>query len=253
MLPDDQRPLHPDESFGLDQAPGQAHYRAYVGPPQDYDLVAAMAFGLLTVLGMRQQHRVLDIGCGSLRVGRLLIPYLNRTCYTGLEPNAWLVEDGIRREVGQDQVDIKHPRFVFDVDARVLSAEGARFDYILAQSIFSHCGPDLLEAWVAQAAELLADQGALVATFIEGDADNHRKGWIYPDCVSYRPEMLEGLATAHGLDMVRLAWRHPRQQWFLMARPGFQAGGFRSGALSWNDAFDRFDARRQTLGPDGKD
>ncbi|MBK5117071.1 MAG: hypothetical protein JJE23_09160 [Thermoleophilia bacterium] len=48
--------------------------RGYVGPPEYFDLITAMSFGLLTVLGLRERHRLLDIGCGSLRVGRVLIP-----------------------------------------------------------------------------------------------------------------------------------------------------------------------------------
>ncbi len=235
----------PDESLGLDRRPGQDHYRAFVGPPEDYDLVAAMAFGLLTTLGLRQQHHVLDIGCGSLRVGRLLLPYLNRKCYTGLEPNAWLVSDGISREVGRDQIAIKQPRFTYEEDARALIAEGLRYDFVLAQSIFSHCGPDLLASWVSQVSELLTDQGALVATFIESDADNRTPGWIYPECVSYQRSTLAALSSRHGLDFVMLDWRHPRQHWILMAKPGFGAEHFNAGTLGWNQAFERLDARRQ--------
>ena len=65
------------DDLGLGLKPGDAHYRAYVGPPEDYDLIAAMTFNLLTTLGLRQHHSLLDVGCGSLRIGRLLIPYLN--------------------------------------------------------------------------------------------------------------------------------------------------------------------------------
>src|SRR5271169_3068223 len=88
------------QSLGLGLSPGDAHYRAYVGPPEDYDLISAMTFNLLTSLGLRQNHALLDIGCGSLRCGRLFIPYLNAGNYTGIEPNQWLIDEGIRREVG---------------------------------------------------------------------------------------------------------------------------------------------------------
>src|SRR5512143_3978771 len=95
------------EDLGLGLKPGDPQYRAYVGPPEDYDLIAAMTFNLLTSLGLRQHHSVLDVGCGSLRIGRLLIPYLNAGRYTGIEPERWLVEEGIRRETGRDQVWLK--------------------------------------------------------------------------------------------------------------------------------------------------
>lgn len=234
------------ESLGLELRPGESHYRAYVGPPGDYDLVAAMAFGLLTTLGLRQHHQLLDIGCGSLRIGRLLIPYLNRGRYTGLEPNQWLVQDGIVREVGQDQIDIKQPHFVFADSAAELVNEGRKYDYLLAQSIFSHCGIDLLEQWLAQAAALLTDTGALVATFFSGNADTDRLGWIYPDCVNFTPATLRSLAHRHGLEFVTLDWHHPRQTWAAFAKPGFDAQWYQDRSLSWNACFDRINGRKQT-------
>lgn len=233
------------ESLGLELRPGEAHYRAYVGPPDDYDLVAAMSFGLLTILGLRQQHQLLDIGCGSLRIGRLLIPYLNHGGYTGLEPNQWLVHDGIQSEVGQDQIDIKQPRFVLSDSASELLAEGSKYDYLLAQSIFSHCGMDLLDQWLAQASGLLGESGALVATYVSSDTDNERRGWIYPECVGFTSKTLDELARKRGLEFLPLDWHHPRQNWGVFAKPGFEAGWYRDRPLSWNACFDRFNARRQ--------
>lgn len=234
-----------EESLGLGRTPGDAHYRAFVGPPEEYDVVAAMAFGLLVALGLRQHDRVLDIGCGSLRIGRLLIPYLNRGHYTGLEPNGWLVEEGIAREIGQDQVRIKAPRFVIASDGEPLAAEGARFDFLLAQSIFSHCGADLFDRWLADASRLLADNGALVATWIPADADAHEHGWIYPGCVGFTERTVDAMAARQGLSHVPLDWHHPRQRWSLFARPGFDAESFRGRPLDWNSGFARLAARRQ--------
>lgn len=62
-------------------------YREYVGPETEYDLIGAMQFRLLSTLGLRENHKLLDFGCGSLRAGRLFIPYLNPGNYTGVEPN----------------------------------------------------------------------------------------------------------------------------------------------------------------------
>ena len=134
------------EDLGLGLKPGDPQYRAYVGPPEDYDLIAAMAFNLLTTLGLRQHHSLLDIGCGSLRIGRLLIPYLNRGKYFGVEPNEWLVDEGIRRELGETLVQIKRPTFFFSDSPDTISQAKIAFDFALAQSIFSHCGLDLISA-----------------------------------------------------------------------------------------------------------
>ena len=240
-----QAPAFDQDSLGLSLQPGDAHYRAYVGPPADYDLVAAMCFGLLVALGLRQHHRVLDVGCGSLRVGRLLIPYLNPAGYTGLEPHGWLIEQGITHEIGRDQVAIKQPRFSSTADAADLVAAGERYDYVLAQSIFSHCGIDLMSGWIAQIGQLLSDEGVFAATYVHGDEDSTASGWIYPDCVTYREQTLADLAKAHGLQFTALDWRHPRQRWVLFARRPLDPAWRTPGGLGWNAAFDRYDARRQ--------
>lgn len=230
----------PADDLGLDLPPGGAHYRAYVGPPADYDLVSAMAFNLLTQLGLRQHHRVLDIGCGSLRIGRLLIPYLNRGGYTGLEPNRWLVDDGIAREVGASQIGIKAPHFEIADSAAALIADGARFDFQVAQSIFSHTGPDLLARWLAECAALLTDDGALVATYVPGDDDSTDNGWVYPGCVTYRPATIEAMAARAGLATTPLTWWHPRQRWVVLSRSPERFADLAGRDLSWNTSRLRF-------------
>jgi hypothetical protein len=80
-------------------AGGSRHFRAYVGPPGQFDFMGATQFRLLTTLGLREHHSLLDFGCGSLRAVRLLIPYLLPGRYYGLEPNRWLIEDGINTQL----------------------------------------------------------------------------------------------------------------------------------------------------------
>lgn len=222
-----------DEDLGEGLEPGADHYRAFVGPPEDYDLVSAMTFGLLTVLGLRQHHALLDIGCGSLRVGRLLIPYLNRGRYTGFEPHQWLVEEGIANECGSEQVAIKQPRFIFDADPHCLDSS-TQFDFALAQSIFSHADLELIATWLGVLAERLKRDGALVATFIESDEDHATSGWVYPECVAYRRETMADLARDHGFDFRVLDWQHPRQRWCLFAKAEFSHEWMDQNSLSWN-------------------
>ncbi len=227
------------DDLGLGLKPGDPHYRAYVGPPEDYDLIAAMTFNLLTTLGLRQHHSLLDVGCGSLRVGRLLIPYLNRGKYFGVEPNEWLVEEGIKRELGKSLVEIKRPTLFFtDSPESVAKAETA-FTFALAQSIFSHCGLDLIKGWLSAISRSLAQDGALVATFLTGEEDSSRAGWIYPECVNYRPATLERAAAEVNLRFEILDWKHPRQTWALFAAPNFDSSWFKNQGLSWNAALER--------------
>ncbi len=108
------------DDFGQSLPIGAHHYRAYVGPPEKYDLVGAMQFNLLTHLGLREFHYLLDIGCGSLRAGRLFIPYLLSGHYYGIEPQSWLVEEGLNKELGREILQLKRPVFSHDSDFNCL-------------------------------------------------------------------------------------------------------------------------------------
>jgi SAM-dependent methyltransferase len=232
-------PSYGQEDLGLGLKPGDPQYRAYVGPPEDYDLIAAMAFNLLTTLGLRQQHSLLDVGCGSLRIGRLLIPYLNRGKYFGVEPAEWLVAEGIKHELGETVVQTKQPTFFFTDSPEIVVQAKVPFDFALAQSIFSHCGLDLIKGWLSAISRSLAQDGALVATFLTGEEDSPRTGWIYPDCVNYRPATLERTAKEVNLRFEILDWKHPRQTWALFAAPGYDSTWFKDRPLTWNAGLER--------------
>ncbi len=233
------------ENLGAGLKPGDPHYRAYVGPPEDYDLIAAMTFNLLTTLGLRQHHTLLDIGCGSLRIGRLLIPYLNRGKYFGIEPAEWLVAEGIEHELGKAVVQTKRPTFLFTDSPSAIVQANTSFDFALAQSIFSHCGLDLIKGWLSAVSRSLAQGGALVATFLPGEEDSPRTGWIYPECVNYRRATLERAAAEANLRFEILDWKHPRQTWALFAAPKFDSTWFKDQTLTWNAALENALSRKK--------
>src|SRR5262249_12981223 len=170
---------------------GALHYTAYVGPPKEYDFMGATQFRLLTTLGLREYHSVLDFGCGSLRAGRLLIPYLQPGRYYGLEPNRWLIDDAVAREIGADIIRLKQPTFRHDEGFSAVHF-GMKFDFVLAQSIFSHAGRDLVATAMSSFKRCLAEGGLILSTFVPPEMlgqkeDSRSQGWSYPASVAYKP------------------------------------------------------------------
>ena len=196
--------------------PGDSHYTAYVGPPEEYDFMGATQFRLLTALGLGANHRLLDFGCGSLRAGRLFITYLDTGNYFGIEPNKWLVEDGISHHLGWDVVNVKKPTFAHIEDFSI--PFDINFDFIVAQSIFSHTGLKKFEKSFRNFYSALDDHGIILATFVVGSSELIDEDWVYPGCVKYNRQTLDRVADKIGLHYKKLPWYHPRQTWYVFAK-----------------------------------
>jgi hypothetical protein len=178
-----------------------------VGAPEEWDLVAARQVTLLLVAGLRDTHRLVDIGCGSLRAGRMLLPYLRPGRYFGVEPNSWLVERERTRawaRLAQDETT------GFPFRGRFLPERVRReLRFRSGPQHFSHAYSDLD----------LTPEGKLFATFKEGPTDHVGSGWLYREMVPYTWEKLNGIIEVSGLVARRLDWMQPRQSWFVAAHP----------------------------------
>ena len=217
------------ERYGLDLKTGDKHYRAWVGPPEEYDLIGALQTSLLLAAGLEEKHRLCDVGCGSLRAGRMLIPYLRTGNYFGIEPEEWLVEEGLERELGHGIREAKRPSFRFVADFS-LQGFGTEFDFVVAQSVFSHTLPDLLRLGLRNIAGSLAPSGRVLATWNEAAPGKEGpsvgpagkifpNGWIHKGVYAYPWEIMQDHLKESGLVGRRLRWPHPRQSWFVASRP----------------------------------
>jgi hypothetical protein len=163
--------------------PGEAYYRAYVGRPDLYDFIGAMQFVLLVRAGLRGSHRVLELGCGALRLGRLLIPYLESERYTCIEPNAWLYQTALRFELGYATAAVKRPTFVVSANFSLIppppqvagKVANKQFDFLIAYSIFTHVTHRTLHWAIGNIARLMGNTSLFLATFALHSADERHR------------------------------------------------------------------------------
>lgn len=122
------------------------------------------SFDSLLGLGLQPEHRVLDVGCGALRLGYWLIRYLNPDNYFGTEPHENYVNAGLRHAIGRKLQEEKKPSFRFDRDFD-FGAFGVRFDFVLARSIFSHASPEQFERAMHAFQQTAAPCGTMLASY----------------------------------------------------------------------------------------
>lgn len=160
-----------------------------------------MQFDYLRDHGLRPGHRMLEIGCGNLRAGRLFIDYLDAGNYYGIDispdilfaAQATLVEHGLRDK-------LPHLTPVRDLTFAFLPDE--HFDVVHAHSVFSHSPIEVIEECFAHLPRIMKPDGWFDFTFDRTEGREHQ---VLREDFYYRTETLVNLAAKHGLDAVFMA------------------------------------------------
>lgn len=176
------------------------HYRGYCGVKGNYDIGGAFQFELLTNLGLRESHYVLDIGCGSLRGGRLFIVYLRPGHYYGFDPNFWLVEDAIEKELGQEFIKLRQPTLDDEGSFRC-SKFDQDFDYILAASVLSHASLEQVDTCLLEVSKCLKPRGIFAASMHVDGKKTYKDGWAWPHCSHHYLPDIKSIVDRVGLEM----------------------------------------------------
>jgi SAM-dependent methyltransferase len=149
-------------------------YRSYVGGhnAERWYGIGKLQYHFLVKNGLRPAHRFLDVGCGSLRAGMYLIPYLDQGCYFGLEPEKLLVESGLKNEFFFEVWKERSPTFSYNYEFD-LSFIG-HFDYAMANSIFTHLNESDIKLCFANMRRKATAESVFYFTFFEGDSASNR-------------------------------------------------------------------------------
>ena len=191
-----------------------------------WEEIGKLQFEFLVRHGLRPEHYLLDIGCGSMRGGVHFVRYLTSGHYFGVEKSSELLDAGRNIELRRYNLVNKNPILVqmSDFDLKSL---GRSFDYALAQSVFTHLPLNSIVRCIMNVEKVLVPRGRLYATFfhnprgkfdLEPVMHPRADGPDFPTYFDQDPYHYDFEAFKWACEGTRLKaeyigdWNHPRDQ-----------------------------------------
>lgn len=201
----------------------RVHHDSRDAVGEAWEEIGELQFEFMRRSGLQPSHRMLDIGCGRLRGGRHFIAYLDAGCYTGIDISSGVVEFG-RQLVEREHLTGKRPRLLVSDNGSLTFSEfdGEVFDYLLAQSVFTHLMPEQIEECFRHIGRIMHDKSFFCFTF-KLSPRPIRRGL---NAFSYPLAFFQTTADRHGFDLVDCSsdYPHPRGQRMMRAsRKGHDA------------------------------
>jgi hypothetical protein len=198
---------------GITQVAAEGH-RSYVGGNDRYwDEIGRLQFEFLVKNGLNENTVLLDIGCGSLRGGRLFIRFLIEKNYLGIDKEISLLILGVANELGVDAYLEKKPEFVVSGEF-----EFNKFSKVprmaIAQSLFTHLTPADISLCLRNLHEFVDEGFVLFASYFPSKiaAENPSKSHSHA-CFYYTLNEISVLAERAGFKFENIGdWNHPRGQ-----------------------------------------
>ncbi|GAT67549.1 class I SAM-dependent methyltransferase [Planomonospora sp. ID91781] len=154
-----------------------------------------MQFDYLVGHGLRPEHRMLEIGCGNLRAGRLFIDHLDTGGYYGIDISPDILVAAQRTLVEYGLRD-KLPHLTPVRDLKLEFLPDAHFDVVHAHSVFSHSPLHVIEECFAHVGRVMRPGGWFDFTFDRTEGREHQ---VLREDFYYRTETLVNLAARYGL------------------------------------------------------
>jgi SAM-dependent methyltransferase len=189
-----------------------------------WEELGQLQFEFLVAQGMTPADTLLDVGCGSFRLGVKAVPYLDAGHYFGVDLSASLIKAGYEREFDDDmraRVPLSHLITSADFDMRSLPRP---MDFAIAQSVFTHLPLNHLRRCLAKLSDRMQPGGRFFVTYFEcGPQDDlfrpieHAPAGVvshdYCDPYHYRLGDMAWAAEAADWAFEPIGdWGHPRGQ-----------------------------------------
>ncbi|GAB3111864.1 class I SAM-dependent methyltransferase [Streptomyces calidiresistens] len=154
-----------------------------------------MQYDYLVGHGLKSHHRMLEIGCGNLRAGRLFIAHLDPGHYHGIDISPDILLHAHRTVAEYDLRD-KLPHLSLTRDLKLEFLPSDHFDVVHAHSVFSHSPIEVIDECLAHVGRVLKPEGFFDFTFDRTEGEEHQ---VLREDFYYRTETLVALARRHGL------------------------------------------------------
>jgi len=192
------------------------HHRRWVGG--NWTVLGALQRDFLVGHGLMPSHRLLDVGCGALRAGIHFVEYLQPHRYYGIDINQTLLDVGYEQELPA-QLRERLPRDHLRASDRFDCDFGVSFDYVIAQSLFTHVSLNHIRLCLYRVAQQMAPGGRFFATFFEApsghplDAPGGKGTWTEQNPFFYYRRDLRWAARWTDLELHYIGkWGHPAGQ-----------------------------------------
>lgn len=180
-----------------------------------WDEMGEHQFEFLLKHGLKPENSLLDIGCGSLRGGVRFIDYLDAGKYTGFDISEGVINAGKEKIKELGLSDKRANIFVnASKNLRFDDLEGMCFDYLLAQSVFSHLKPPHIEECFEHLGKVMHGNSRFFFTFHPGVNYRQRSDTDF----EYNPSYFLKLAEKMGflIDDLSDSYAHPRKQGMML-------------------------------------
>lgn len=176
-----------------------------------WDILGPLQYEFLLRNGLLPHNTLLDYGCGTLRGGRFFIKYLDEGNYTGIDISGEIFKHA-RLLVEREELSNKNPTLILNEDLDFAFndiTDGKKFDFILAQSVFTHLYADHITEIFENLHKVMHQDSVFFFTFEPGNEYQKKgfKDFVQP--ISF----FEDLCAKHGLNFEKTDdYPHPSKQ-----------------------------------------
>jgi cyclopropane fatty-acyl-phospholipid synthase-like methyltransferase len=145
--------------------------------------------------GLKPDHYLLDLGCGTLRGGIPIIKYLQKGHYVGIESRKHILDEAKKELLRYDLKD-KEPLLILSDDIATITLN-MQFDFIFAFSVLFHMEDKILNDCLDFVQRHLKNSGVFYANVNIGEQENG--SWQVFPLVWRSLDFYEESGSHHGL------------------------------------------------------